>query len=201
MRHSTLGRVARSSGPGPVRPADRRIAPHAQHRGARIRRPGICPNAPRTSSVLPVGICPNRAEAVAQSRRPTDALRVPSLKPSRATPSAFVRLRAGDPSPNPPDRTCRPRRTPICPIRPRPRPPSPRPRTLTAAPRRLHPRPASGICPNAPSARGAPRPRTTRACCDGGARRTGEEPVTPPSARPTRRPGLRPPACPCPLPP
>ncbi len=109
MRHLSLGRVARSSRPGPVRPGDPRMAPDAPHRTARVRRQGICPIALRTRSVHPVGICPiapqsrsahlvgicpNRTGAAAALSQPASA-RHASLKPSAATPSAFVRWRAG----------------------------------------------------------------------------------------------------------
>ena len=94
MRHLSLGRFARSSRPGAVRPGDPRAAPMAPRPTARARRHGICPIALRTRSVHPVGICPNRTGAAAGLSQPAST-RHASLKPSAAIPSAFIRWHAG----------------------------------------------------------------------------------------------------------
>jgi hypothetical protein len=138
-------------------------------------------SGPQHSSV---GICPKRAEASAQSRPLASARHAPP-KAKRGHPlriCPIARRRVGQPPPNPPSRTPRPRRTAICPI------------TLPPAP--FAP---SRICPIALPTRDARSLRTVRARCNGGARPAHEEPATPPNARATCRPDLRAPPPPCPL--
>jgi transposase len=184
MRHLTLDRVARSSGPGPARPDDPRIAPLPRTEPPTSAGKGFVRSHPGPAASIPSGFVrtapkppPDRVDLPAPATPPPRAKRG---HPLRICPIA--RRRAGQPPPNPPDRARRPRRTPICPIALPPAPFAP-----------------SGICPIALPTRDARRLRAVRARCNGGIRPTHERPMTPPNARARCRPDLRAPERPCPL--
>jgi hypothetical protein len=204
MRHLTAERSAPSSGTGPAQPggplASRpRTARKRPHRWA----PDLSDCAPDPQRSVLSGFVrtapkppPNGTEVPAPPSPPSQADR---SHPLHICPIAH--RRASQPPPNPPDRTRRPRRTPICPIGLPPAPFAPAAaHTPTAKLRRLHPRPASGICPIALSARDARRLEPFRAHRGGNNRPTRGGPLPPPTPRAApRRRDLRAPKRPCPF--